>query len=267
MTASEAAHRKSEELGCPCRPDTVTREVLDRLESPDVQMALAELDRKNGVVAEPEVDAADIFVEPRRKRRRATAGGPASGEKNERVAGSPAPSGDEAASGRRRRKRRPGDGGGASSAASSEQQAAPAAGTHRRRHHQAAEGGAAGEGAQQAGEVRLLVPGGHQEGHRRGLGPRVGGPQARHHGEVQGERGGACEVDRGDAGEQRAAQAHHDSTIPVVVRPAPVPTSSTWSPPVTRPCSSAWWRVSGMLAATTLPRCSRVVSIFSSGHP
>ena len=159
MTASEAAHRKSEELGCPCRPDTVTREVLDRLESPDVQMALAELDRKNGVVAEPEVDAADIFVEPRRKRRRATAGGPASGEKNERVAGSSAPSGDEAASGRRRRKRRPGDGGGASAAASSEQQAAPAAGTHRRRHHQAAEGGAAGEGAQQAGQRRTRRPG------------------------------------------------------------------------------------------------------------
>ena len=45
MTASEAAHKKSEELGCPCRPDTVTREVLDRLESPDVQMALAALDR------------------------------------------------------------------------------------------------------------------------------------------------------------------------------------------------------------------------------
>ena len=75
MTASEAAHKKSEELGCPCRPDTVTREVLDRLESPDVQMALAELDRKNGMLAEPEVDASDIFVEPKRKRRRADLNG------------------------------------------------------------------------------------------------------------------------------------------------------------------------------------------------
>ena len=40
--------QESKELGCACRPDTVTREVLDRLDSPG-QMALAELDRKNGV--------------------------------------------------------------------------------------------------------------------------------------------------------------------------------------------------------------------------
>ena len=45
MTASEAACKKSEELGCACRPDTVTRAVLDKLDSPDIQMALAELDR------------------------------------------------------------------------------------------------------------------------------------------------------------------------------------------------------------------------------
>ena len=70
MTASEVACKKSRELGCACRPDTVTREVLDRLDSPDVQMALAELDRKNGVAPEQTVDAADIFVSTRRKRRR-----------------------------------------------------------------------------------------------------------------------------------------------------------------------------------------------------
>jgi cell fate regulator YaaT (PSP1 superfamily) len=72
MTASEAAHKKSEELGCPCRPDTVSREVLDSLDSPEIKMALAELDRENGVVQEEEYESEDIFVEPRRKRRRAS---------------------------------------------------------------------------------------------------------------------------------------------------------------------------------------------------
>ena len=70
MTASDAAVKKSEELGCPCRPDTVTREVLDHLQSPDVQMALAELDRKNGVIPAEVPDASDIFVETRKRRRR-----------------------------------------------------------------------------------------------------------------------------------------------------------------------------------------------------
>ncbi|MBE5024223.1 hypothetical protein INF26_05070 [Olsenella sp. DSM 107455] len=156
MTASEAAHKKSEELGCPCRPDTVTREVLDRLESPDVQMALAELDRKNGVLAEPEVDASDIFVEPKRKRRRASSGAP-SGEKNERPATGPAPSG-EGGSGatRRRRKRRPGDGGGEAAAAPAETQQNGA----RRRHHQAAEGTSAeGAPSQGQGATRRRRPG------------------------------------------------------------------------------------------------------------
>ena len=50
MVASEAAVKKSEDLGCACRPDTVTRAALEKLQSPDVQMALAELDRKNGIV-------------------------------------------------------------------------------------------------------------------------------------------------------------------------------------------------------------------------
>jgi len=73
MTASEAACKKSEELGCACRPDTVTREVLDRLDSPDIQMALAELDRQHGVIPpEPTLpDADNLFPETKRKRRRA----------------------------------------------------------------------------------------------------------------------------------------------------------------------------------------------------
>lgn len=69
MTASDAAVRKSEDLGCACRPDTVTREVLERLNSPDVQMALAELDRKMGVLEEEAFDSSDIFIEPKPRRR------------------------------------------------------------------------------------------------------------------------------------------------------------------------------------------------------
>ena len=70
MVPSEAAKKKSEELGCACRPDTVLRSSLDKLNSPDVQMALAELDRKHGVVPpEDAFDESDIFVEPKRSRR------------------------------------------------------------------------------------------------------------------------------------------------------------------------------------------------------
>lgn len=154
MTASEAAHKKSEELGCPCRPDTVAREVLDKLESPDVQMALAELDRKNGVLAEPEVDASDIFVEPKRKRRRPSNGAPA-GEKSA-GAGAPAASSDEGApaASRRRRKRRPGDGGAPVAEPASTQPT-----SRRRRHHQAAEGEAASTQAGQQPAKRTRRPG------------------------------------------------------------------------------------------------------------
>ncbi len=72
MIASEAAVKKSEELHCPCRPDTVVRASLEKLSSPEVQLALAELDRKMGVVPEETFDTADIFVEsqPRKSRSR-----------------------------------------------------------------------------------------------------------------------------------------------------------------------------------------------------
>lgn len=63
MDASKAACEKSQELGCACRPDTVLRSTLDKLSSPEIQMALAELDRKNGLLPEEETDEQDIFVE------------------------------------------------------------------------------------------------------------------------------------------------------------------------------------------------------------
>ncbi|WP_028263345.1 PSP1 domain-containing protein [Atopobium fossor] len=71
MDASEAACAKSKELGCACRPDTVSRSTLDKLSSPEIQMALAELDRKNGLLPEESIDEQDIFVEPTKRQRRA----------------------------------------------------------------------------------------------------------------------------------------------------------------------------------------------------
>ena len=171
MTASEAACKKSKELGCACRPDTVTREVLDRLDSPDVQMALAELDRKNGMAPEQTVDAADIFVSTRRKRRRSDDGGNASdsasgargnqpGEKDNRPqhmrgGGQGQAAGED---GRRRRKRHGGADAANGSTSAAGQQARPGRGQQptasdgkpaRRRHHQAGEATLEREGEQQ----------------------------------------------------------------------------------------------------------------------
>ena len=74
MEASEAAVKKSEELNCPCRPDTAPRAALERLATPEIQLALAELDREMGLVPEETPDTSDIFVEPPRPRRRRRGG-------------------------------------------------------------------------------------------------------------------------------------------------------------------------------------------------
>ena len=145
MTASDAAVKKSEELGCPCRPDTVSREVLERLQSPDVQMALAELDRKNGVILAEVPDASDIFVETRKRRRRRGDEGQG-GQRQERGQGQQGrerrqrgeqqPGSEQ--EGRRRKRRAPGDGGKQAAApAHMRPDAEPKQGAARRRHHRA----------------------------------------------------------------------------------------------------------------------------------
>lgn len=145
MTASEAACKKSQELGCACRPDTVSREVLERLQSPDVQMALAELDRKNGVIPAEVPDASDIFVETRKRRRRGGDEGQG-GQRQERGQGQQGrerrqrgeqqPGSEQ--EGRRRKRRAPGDGGKQAAApAHMRPDAEPKQGTARRRHHRA----------------------------------------------------------------------------------------------------------------------------------
>jgi len=146
MTASEAATKKSQELGCACRPDTVTRDVLDHLQSADVQMALAELDRRMGVVPAEAVDQSDIFVEPKRRRRRGGSqegqgtGVPTATTATDETDGSATPS-------RRRRHKSRGargaQGEGAVAEPQATEQADPATraeeAPRRRRHHRAAD--------------------------------------------------------------------------------------------------------------------------------
>ncbi len=60
----------AEGCGQCCRPDTVSREVLDKLESPEIQMALDELDNKFAAMND-ELDIApeDMLIEKRKPRR------------------------------------------------------------------------------------------------------------------------------------------------------------------------------------------------------
>lgn len=74
MTCTDENKQRCETQGCACRPDCVTRDVLERLESPELALALMELDRKNGVDVGDGLDTADRIVAsgptPRRKRMR-----------------------------------------------------------------------------------------------------------------------------------------------------------------------------------------------------
>ena len=40
MTCSEGCKKKAAEQGCNCRPDRVTRDVLERIEAPEMRLAL-----------------------------------------------------------------------------------------------------------------------------------------------------------------------------------------------------------------------------------
>lgn len=103
MEASDAAKKKSEELGCPCRPDTVLRSTMDRLASPEVRAALEEIDRKNGLIPEETVAAEDLFVtEGRSGRRRRNKGGNKGG-RSEAAETAQAPSAEGETTRRRRR--------------------------------------------------------------------------------------------------------------------------------------------------------------------
>ena len=206
MTASEAACKKSQELGCACRPDTVTREVLEKLQSPDVQMALAELDRKNGVIPAEGPDASDIFVDTKKRRRerpsnqKGEAKSPVEGTRRRRGGESRSAAEQPAAAQEgRRRKRRPSGEGGAQTAAPAHMKqtadtAEPKAGGATRRRHHRAEGAGANGGASAAEQERQQPRGGGMRPRRRRPGDKGGqaaqqGPAPKQQG--QGGKGSA----------------------------------------------------------------------------
>lgn len=114
MTCSEGCKKKAAEQGCNCRPDCVTRDVLERIESPEMRLALMELDRENGVDVGDGLSSADRLAGttmPKRRRRDADAdirAGQSQGEGRGRGKGrgkAEAPEAEEASGGRRRRNR------------------------------------------------------------------------------------------------------------------------------------------------------------------
>ncbi len=114
MTCSEGCKKKAAEQGCNCRPDCVTRDVLERIESPEMRLALMELDRENGVDVGDGLSSADRLAGtsmPKRRRRDAesdarTAQGQGEGRGRGKGRGkAEAPEAEGAADGRRRRKR------------------------------------------------------------------------------------------------------------------------------------------------------------------
>ena len=159
METSDAARKKSEELGCPCRPDTVVRSTMDRLASPEVRAALEELDRKNGLLPDQTFSEDDLFVTEERGRRRRNKGGNKGGSGSGASQQASATSEQPAETSTRKRRRRktveisgdaaeklPGQGN-----MNEAKQSAPGEGrrSRRRRHHAEGEAAASGEAQQQ----------------------------------------------------------------------------------------------------------------------
>jgi cell fate regulator YaaT (PSP1 superfamily) len=189
METSEAAVKKSEELNCPCRPDTVTRAALDKLESPEIKMALAELDRQMGIVPDEGFDESDIFVETKPRRRRRKSSGEsqeaASSQKPARAAEKKEASSSEPTAGKSRRRRRKTEGEATAApvrteGTPTEDAAAPAPSTRRRRRHHVSSGEQTGASHAQAQdqasgqETQAERPRGMQPKRRRRPGDRGG---------------------------------------------------------------------------------------------
>ena len=118
MTCSEGCKKRAEEQDCSCRPDCVTRDILERIESPDIALALMELDREAGIDVGDGLSRADRLVPeaPARHRRQRSGehGGEERSQRGQRGRG-----GDDRGQGAadeqapRRRRRRSGAGAGA----------------------------------------------------------------------------------------------------------------------------------------------------------
>lgn len=150
MTCSDACKKKAEKQGCACRPDCVTRDVLEKLESPDIALALMELDRENGIDVGDGLSNDDRIVTSSPARRRKC------DDRNENGSGA-AKNGKGARSGK----------GGAANNAPDEGDAAP---SRRRRKHSAGKRTDAGASEQpkRAGDAGSSAQGASRR-HRRHL--------------------------------------------------------------------------------------------------
>ncbi len=232
MTCSDACKKKAEEQKCACRPDCVTRDVLEKIESADIALALMELDRENGVDVGDGLSSDDRLVvsgpTPRGRKR-----GGASGERGgrgQRSSKGEADGTSQAGSGRRRRKRSSGSAAGEDAQAASQQQAP---GRRRRRHlsseerddafrnaarreeargdaarsGEGADGGEAGEGRSRRRRRHVQAP---QGGSQKPEVPSVASQVAEGDVKVSRRRpgdGGGARKDAADAGADDAAQA------------------------------------------------------------
>lgn len=139
MTCSDACKKRAEEQHCACRPDCVTRDVLEKIESADISLALLELDRQNGVDVGDGLSQADRIATsgPTSSRRRrgadeGEAGAPArkrSRAKASQVSDEGADAPREGSSSRRRRKRS------SEAEVRTEADTTPSQSTRRRRRH------------------------------------------------------------------------------------------------------------------------------------
>ena len=92
MTCSEGCKKRAEEQGCSCRPDCVTRDILERIESPDIALALMELDREAGIDVGDGLSRADRLVpEAPARHRRQRSGEHGGEERSHRGTGSLTP--------------------------------------------------------------------------------------------------------------------------------------------------------------------------------
>ena len=204
MTCSEGCCKRAADQHIPLRPDTVTREALEQLGTPDIIMQLADLDRANG---EGAYTLDDSLLEGRRAPRRRSPGTGAGAGKRDATSGEVAEGEGE---GSRRRRRGRDD---RAQVPADERKHGPA-GEERgaRRTHR----GSAPEGARTEQGARVEGEAGEEQGRqaRSGAGrPRGGGmrPRRAPKGNAQGMPNAG---DRQQAHAEREAGARQAQGVP-----------------------------------------------------
>ena len=146
MTCTEGCKKRAEEQGCNCRPDCVTRDILERIESPDIALALMELDRENGIDVGDGLSSDDRLIStpaPRRRRggdsNGSEAGGSSRGGRSQRGRNQGTDAGEEQPQRRRRRRSSGEEAANASRGGQQENASGNGNGSRRRRRHLSSE--------------------------------------------------------------------------------------------------------------------------------